>query len=435
MAAKFFLSRLAVVAVSGALVGVLTQPPGLRMSYAAPQTIAPRACGLPPIAGINRQTPPDPDWTIDRQIDRRRYQPDSTKPKDPKVRVIEQSVTSVAFSPDGRTLASGSQYTVIIGKEERLESGILTGRDVNGGVDIWQNLGRSDWRGGVLHNSLREINTVAFSPAGIPLLAAGGNDQGFVGLWGRNQWIRYPSAPQDSANTQIGIQTIAFSPNGRLLASGGTPSLGEGRPLIYRWNVQKGELTPIRSPLQLVGQPQRPNQYTSQIVYALAFSPDSKIIAVGGLSNVYDRRTIPADLVGSTAFLHLWEAQSGRYLCSLNNPESAEISAIAFSPDGTLLATGNTSGSVQLWSLPNTTLLRTFKHQGRVNGIAFSPSGQILLSGSRDRTAKLWKTATGALINQFKYTDEVTSVVFRPDGQAFATGSKDNRVHLFLISQ
>lgn len=425
--------RLPAVSGSVALGALLFQSSAFLLSQAAPGAIEQRSCNLPAISVQPRPVPPDPDWTNSEKIKRVWHRSDPTKPNESNV--TEQWVTSVAFSPDGRSLVSGSRYRQSANQQNGLlDMGIPWGKQgVNGGVEIWRNLDVSPWNRTVLYTSEREINAVAFNPAGMPLLAAGGNDKGIVGLWRQSQWKKDLSKPHDRDNSQFQVNAIAFSPNGRFLASGGIP--GKGKHAIQRWDVRQGKLTPIQAAMQTVSTLRSAESREVQEVSAIAFSPDSKIIAGGGFSSFYGHRKPVPDLVRTEPFLHLWEVQSGKYLCTISNLESAVISAVAFSPDGTLLATGTVMGAIHLWPLPDAKLLTTFKHQRRVNAIAFSPSGKLLLSGSTDRTAQLWEIPTGKPIQTLKYNDEVTSVAFSPDGQAFVTGNKDSRIQLISLSQ
>jgi WD40 repeat protein len=435
MTVKFFNAfRLTAISVSIALVALLFQSPTLLLSQAAPRSIAPRACNLSAISVQRRQVPLDPDWTNGSQINRRWQLSDSSRlPNSSRPDAIQKWVTSVAFSPDGRSLVSGSRYKHSTSSQDALlKIGVSGGKGLNGGVEVWQNLNSSRWSRTILYASKREMNTVAFNPAGVPLLAAGGNDIGFVGLWGQSQWNTQLAKPRYQNNGHAEVKAIAFSPNGRLLASGGSP--GKGKHAIQRWDVSQGKLTSIRASMQTVSNLRPSELKEAQEVNAIAFSPDSKIIAGGGFSSLYGHRNPVSNIVRTEPFLHLWEAQSGKYLCTISNLESAVTSAVAFSPDRTLLATGNVMGAIHLWSLSDAKLLTTFKHQGRVNAIAFSPSGKLLLSGSTDKTAKIWKIPTGEGIRTFEYTDEVLSVAFRPDGQAFATGNQDGRIQLISSS-
>jgi WD40 repeat protein len=377
--------------------------------------------------------PADPDWTAIANRGEILKQPSFSRPG-----ATEQEVTSVAFSPDGKFLISGSRF--VSGRSGNdIRIGVPGGnRSVSGGVELWSNLNTSQWNGRVLHDSKREITSVAFSPDG-KLLAVGGNDKGFIGLWTQTQLnAARPGTnpkPQAQTNSQFQINAIAFSPDSRLLASAGIRGRSGGGHAVQRWDVRGGTLRSLKAPMENIGAPTSRDLVEDQEVYAIAFSPDSKIIAGGGLSSLLQRQGTVFTPLKAEPFLHLWNPETGRYLCSMPSPDSAAISAVAFSPNGTILATGNTSGNIRLWSLSTGELLATLnQHQRRVTAIAFSPSSELLLSGSTDRTVNLWQVRTGRVLQNFQeHADEVTAVAFRPDGQAFVSASKDNTIQLFVL--
>jgi len=405
------------------------------------QVVQPRTCSLPPIAVPLRQLPADPNWATLASQGKLLIQ--TNQNLDPLRKGISgQWVTSLSFSPDGQTLVSGSRYLVVGGKPiDILGIGVPSGaRNVFGGVDLWSGLKTSPWHASVLYNSPREINSVVFSPNG-EFLAAAGNDKGFVGLWTRSQLGGKTVAPKAQSNSQFSVNAIAFSPNSQMLASAGIRGRSGQGHAIQRWDVRGGSLRPLSAAMQNVAAFQRSNLLEDQEVYSIAFSPNSKLLAGGGMSSLFERQGTVVKPLRSISFLHLWDPATGKYLCSMGEADASPVSAVAFSPDGSLLASGGTNGKIQLWSLTNGQLLRTLdSHTIRVNSLAFSPSGEILLSGSKDRSVKIWQTKTGQLLQTLNkdaqgqplFQDEVTSVVFQPNGQAFAVGSKDNSIHLFL---
>ncbi|MEH2157802.1 NB-ARC domain-containing protein [Nostoc sp.] len=112
------------------------------------------------------------------------------------------------------------------------------------------------------------------------------------------------------------------------------------------------------------------------------------------------------------------------------------IFSIAFSPNGKLLATGDTNGEIRLYEVANSQQLMTCKgHAGWVWSVSFSPDGQVLASGGNDQTIKLWDVSTGQCFKTLEgHSGAVRSVTFSPDGQVLATGSDDQTVKLWNVS-
>ncbi|HEY4034600.1 MAG TPA: TIR domain-containing protein [Ktedonobacteraceae bacterium] len=195
------------------------------------------------------------------------------------------------------------------------------------------------------------------------------------------------------------ILTIAFSPNGELLAIGTTN--GE----VKLWNVLQG--IPV---LVCSGH--------TDWIKSLAFSPDGHLLASG--SNDHTVR--------------LWEVSSGKCLHVLNvlgialllEEHSSSLSSIAFSCDGITLAIG-INDRVWLWDVNTANRIRTLQdHTAWVQTVAFSPDGRLLASGSEDHTIRLWEVGTGRHLNVLQdHTDWVRSVAFSPDGNLLASGSND----------
>ncbi len=112
------------------------------------------------------------------------------------------------------------------------------------------------------------------------------------------------------------------------------------------------------------------------------------------------------------------------------------IFSVAFSPNGKLLATGDTNGEIRLYEVANSQQLMTCKgHTGWVWSVTFSPNGQVLASGSNDQTIKLWDISNGQCLKTLEdHRGGVRSVTFSPDGQILASGSDDQTVKLWNIS-
>lgn len=111
------------------------------------------------------------------------------------------------------------------------------------------------------------------------------------------------------------------------------------------------------------------------------------------------------------------------------------LDAVAFSPDGKIIATGGRDNLVRLWDTSTGSMLASYAgHQDWVTSVAFSPDGKYLASGARDHQVRLWDVAQGTLIRLLDvHTDSVTSLAFTPDSTILASGSRDSMIHVAHI--
>src|SRR5262249_29872902 len=181
---------------------------------------------------------------------------------------------------------------------------------------------------------------------------------------------------------------------------------------------EQGRLT---NPLN--GRPPRtpPRHHPGWIVRAFAFSPDGRCFAIG--SN---------PLFMNRGELRLWDRSTGRLLFP-PIPHTDWVSAIAFHPDGKLVATGDYSGLVRTWDVSTGREIGRPLSQGEiVLSLSFSPDGKALAVGlARDRTGKpgtrLWDATTGQPIGELlSSTNGITRIEFRPDGRALLAGTNQS---------
>jgi WD40 repeat protein/serine/threonine protein kinase len=290
-----------------------------------------------------------------------------------------KGVRGVAFSPDGRRLASGSS---------------------DGTVKVWDYATGQELPAPKGHPD--SVNCVAFSPDGRRL--ASGSSDGTVKVWDYATG-QEPPAPKGHPDS---VNCVAFSPDGRCLASGSTDQT------VKIWDSATGkELHTLR------GQ--------AKAVWSVAFSPDGRRLASGSRDNA----------------VKVWDAATGQDLLTLKThskrvheaggvPIVPEGRGVAFSPDGRLLAAGSADDTVTIWDGATGQELRTLVHANWVNSVAFSPDGRLLASGSADNTVRIWDAATGQELASFReHALQVDSVAFSPDGRYVASGSADATVKIW----
>jgi WD40 repeat protein/predicted Ser/Thr protein kinase len=294
------------------------------------------------------------------------------------------TVSALAFTPDGRQVASVSQ-----GVE----------RDFRGDetVGVWD----VDFRARlpVLRGHTSYVYAVAYSPDG-RWLASGSYDT-TIRIWDASTGELCATLIQPDI-----VRTLAFGPDGQWLVTGDRL---EDRLRI--WDVAMGRVRrEIRGPRKGV-------RY-------LAVSPDGSRIA----STVWVADPVPGDsLPAQEHYLSIWDASSGEELFS------AKGFALAYSPDGSWLAT--TSADVKGVLLMDARTHRVVKHltghKGEIKWAAFSPDSRRLASCSLDGTVRLWDVGSGACQVLSGHTDEVFAVAFHPDGTRLASGGRDGSIWLW----
>ena len=320
---------------------------------------------------------------------------------------------AVAFSPDRKTLASsdddgtvrlwdvatqqqiGKPFTGFTGSVHLAFSPdgktLATGDDAT--MRLW-NVADRQQIGKSLTGSTGPY-WVAFSPDGKTL--ATGDAGAMVQLWdaATHQQVGKPFGGSNGE-----VESVAFSPDGKTLAS------GDADGTVQLWDVATHR--------------QIDNWSTGGSVFSVAFSPDGKTLAAG--SN--DHKA------------WLWDVATGQQIGSFTGSTAAVLS-VAFSPDGKTLATGSGDSTVRLWNVAGLGGIATLTgHTNTVFSVAFSRNRKTLGTGSADGTVRLWDTATHQQIGNpiTAHTGPVYSVAFSPDGKTLASGGYDDTVRLWDVA-
>lgn len=283
-------------------------------------------------------------------------------------------INDVAFSPDGRLLATVSQDTDI-----KLWD-IATGQAI-----------------GTLTLHAQPINAVAFSPDG-RILATGGDD-GFIILWNvETQQLITPLNGQDGA-----VNDLVFHPNGEHLLAGYANSA------MRLWDIANR-----RSDQRLVGHDGSINAVTVN-------SDGSRFASAGS-----DGRII------------VWNGAAGSSRFSIepfSGPDSLPIAinALTFSPDDGRLLAANNNGTATVWDANDASLIfRITAHATQLEDVVYNPDGSLFATAGRDGTAKVWNAETGqALYTLSGHTGSVTAVTFHPTEPQIVTASDDSTARLW----
>lgn len=278
-------------------------------------------------------------------------------------------------------------------------------------------------------NALNGINSLAFSPDGATFADAGITGRSTGGLTGVLEiWNSVTGTLTGKPNTSANIlNAVAFSPDGALLADAGQSfQSGITTSIVELWNASSwAKLDTLESAA------------TSELT-CLAFSPDSSIIADAGIALATNSRPM-------LGVVELWSRQTGTLLASLPTSANATLSSIGFSPDGKLIGVGGASMSngksfqpvAEIWIVASHQLIATLPialGPTTVNSVAFSPDGTVIFI-STDSGVQTFSAQTFELLNEFSIlpnfanpslSGPVGILLVAPNGSLLAAASPAN---------
>ncbi|MEH2236434.1 serine/threonine-protein kinase [Nostoc sp.] len=293
------------------------------------------------------------------------------------------SVNALAISPDGYTLASGS--------DDRI-------------VKLWD-LNTKKVLASLSGHS-QAVKSVAFSPDGQILATA--SDDKTIKLW--------QVETLEEICTLLGhshiVKSVAFSPDGQILASGSWDKT------IKLWDVNTGTEICTITGHQLQ-------------VNSVAFSPQGQLLA----SASYDRTIRLWQIPALESFQREFKNRPCYSLLSTLSGHAWAVLTVAFSPDGKILATGSDDNTIKLWEVNTGQLICTLVgHSWSVVAVAFTADGETLLSASCDKTVKLWRVSTAEeIVTLSGHVDSVSAVAVSKVTQLIASGSRDKTIKLWQL--
>ncbi|CAE6452267.1 unnamed protein product, partial [Rhizoctonia solani] len=296
----------------------------------------------------------------------------------------EYSVSSVAFSPDGKSIASGSDdHTIRIWDAHSLS---FIGEPLRG------------------HDG--SIKYISYSP--LDNIIASGSEDKTIRLWDVNT-CRLLAGPLFGNHR---FYSVAFSPDAKLIASGcgGYLSRDPSANSVQLWDVQKMTAT------------SNPFKGHTGAVNSVQFSLNGYRVASAS----------------NDTTIRVWDVERGMTVVGPLNEHTDWVRSVDFSPDGSQIVSCSHDGTLRLWDArEGRPIGNPYEgHTDCIHSVAFSPRGTYVVSGGNDKTVRLWDIRTGRQVELFEeHSDWVHSVAFSPCGQHVASGSADRKVIIRNITR
>jgi WD40 repeat protein len=287
----------------------------------------------------------------------------------------------------------------------------------------------------------KAVRCLAYSPDGA-FLASGGDD-GAVRLW---DLARRKAVWASEKHPHHGVEAVAFTPDSIHLLAGLTNGKLIAASARKRWS-KKWEFTALDSAVRaILPDPggsrvftvgwdkdvcvwplKRPKRIklcsVADAAASAALSPDGDALAVG--------------LSSAKRGVLLIDTDSGKTRATLG-PLDGAVYSLAFSPDGSLIAAGETHGRVSVWELANPKLTSQILngHTWPVYGLAFTPDGRRLVTASADKTARIWDVSSGRELHVYQWHKSwMTCLAMAPDGLTVATGGEDRMISIWDVPE
>jgi WD40 repeat protein len=295
------------------------------------------------------------------------------------LRKHKDAIVALAYSPDGKTIASASKDGTLI---------------------LWTTA-ESSPLGERLTAHDSPVQAVAFSPDGRTIVSA--SEDGKLAFWDADARRRLAEPPPIHSL----VECLVFSGDGKRVASGGSGGEARREGMLVLWDANTRE--PIGDPLRV-----------GSVVLSAGISPDGRLIATGAEDGT----------------LVLWDVVKREQLGEplRRNEKDGGLRSLAFSPDGRTIATGTFNGNVILWDVA-TRKARDFgrRHEGVVNSLAFSRDGKHIVSAGGDRKVLVLDAVDGKQIGQplSGHKDAVRSIALTMEGRTIVSGDRNGTLMLW----